>query len=306
MFFPYRAQIALYRLPLITIVVSLLCVAIYTAQFLNQRALIKSTVTFCERQHDREFQQMLGRVTGAANVKNCVQLMLGLYHAKDEQATLARFTQRVGGVTGVTNADSQSYYSDILRDAYRSYRRGAPTNLTARIWYPPDSWNPLRMLSAAVAHGSWAHLIGNLLFFFAFAATIEILIGPLLYLGVLMTLALGTHTVYSLTMAAQPEALPTVGLSGVVMGVIALFVFFIPHAKIRCFLWLIVFFRRFGLPAWLLATWYIGWDVYSQLTGDGSSRINLVAHLSGAALGFLIGMVFFRAKRHWAQELVET
>jgi membrane associated rhomboid family serine protease len=49
------------------------------------------------------------------------------------------------------------------------------------------------MLSAAVAHASWSHLIGNLIFFFAFAATIEILLGPLLYIGVLVILALGTH-----------------------------------------------------------------------------------------------------------------
>ncbi|MCC2677254.1 MAG: hypothetical protein K0R58_4201, partial [Ramlibacter sp.] len=36
--------------------------------------------------------------------------------------------------------------------------------------------------------------MGNL-FFFAFAATIEILIGPFLYLVVLIALALGTHSV---------------------------------------------------------------------------------------------------------------
>jgi len=101
------------------------------------------------------------------------------------------------------------------------------------------------------------------------------------------------------------QALPTVGLSGVVMGMIALFVFFIPWARISCFLWLIVFYRRFALPAWLLASWYIGWDVYALFTREGSTGVNLVAHLSGAAIGFLLGVTFFRQKRHWAQELVE-
>jgi membrane associated rhomboid family serine protease len=306
LFFPYRAQIALYRLPMITIVVCLLCVGLYTAQFLNQRSIIQSTITYCERQHDREFREMLRSMTGTVDLKTCVQLMLGLYHAKDEKAELASLTRKIRDVAGVANADPQSYYGDILRNAYQSYRREVPASLSARLWYPPASWNVLRMLSASVAHGSWAHLIGNLLFFFAFAATIEILLGPLLYLAVLLALALGTHSVYSLAMVTQPAPLPTLGLSGVVMGVIALFAYFLPKAKIRCFLWLVVLYRRFGVPAWLLATWYIGWDVYAQLTGDGNSRVNLVAHLSGAALGLSIGLVFFRAKRHWAQELVQT
>lgn len=306
MFFPYRAQIALYRVPLITILVSLLCIGIYTGQFLNQRAIVSATLSYCERPLDQEFRQVLTKITGAAGVEHCAGLMLKLYHARDEQLAFADLTRRLGTVTGVANADNQGYYQDILRDAYRGYRRTVPGNLTARLWYPPESWNPMRMLSAAVSHGSWAHLIGNLFFFFAFAAAIEILIGPALYLGVLMALALGTHIVFSLAMLGRPEALPTVGLSGVVMGIIALFAYFIPRAKIRCFLWLVVFFRRLSIPAWLLAVWYIGWDVYAQLTGDGSSRVNLVAHLSGAALGLGIGLVFFRAKRHWAQELVQT
>ena len=42
----------------------------------------------------------------------------------------------------------------------------------------------------------------------------------------------------------------------------------------------------------------------SQLSG-GKAGTNLIAHLSGAALGFLLGCTLFRAKRHWAHELVE-
>src|SRR5258706_3180900 len=110
---------------------------------------------------------------------------------------------------------------------------------------------------------------------------IEILLGPLLYLAVLAVLAVGTHTVYSIAMMHDAQALPTVGLSGVVMGVIALFVYFIPQARISCFLWLVFFYRRFAVPAWLLASWYIGWDVYSMFATEEKTGVNLVAHLSG-------------------------
>jgi membrane associated rhomboid family serine protease len=70
-------------------------------------------------------------------------------------------------------------------------------------------------------------------------------------------------------------------------------------------LWLIFFYYRFALPAWLLATWYVGWDLYAIFTTEGKTGVNLVAHLSGAALGLLLGATLFRQKRHWAQELVE-
>src|SRR6185295_3821689 len=121
--------------------------------------------------------------------------------------------ERLGTGSRLGDQRLAAYYEQTLLDSFHSFRRSAPANLTARLAYPPDSWNPLRMLSASVAHASWSHVIGNLLFFFAFAATIEILLGPLLYLAVLAVLALGTHTVYSVALLHSAEALPTVGLS---------------------------------------------------------------------------------------------
>lgn len=305
MFFPYRARIALHRLPVLTVLVCLLCIGVFAAQSSNQRSLNQAAASFCEREDGRAFLQALRRVAGSSDPGTCAGLLLALYHVGDDKAALARLLQRAGRAPGIADGRLSSYYEQALLDTYREFRRGAPSSLTARLAYPPNSWNPMRMLSAAVAHASWAHVIGNLLFFYAFAATIEILIGPFLYLGVLVVLALGTHSVYSLAMIQDPQALPTVGLSGVVMGVIALFVYFVPRARIDCFLWLIVFFKRFALPAWLLAAWYIGWDVYAELTGTGHPGINLVAHLSGAAIGFALGVTFFRQKRHWARELVD-
>ncbi|HEV8094467.1 MAG TPA: rhomboid family intramembrane serine protease [Burkholderiales bacterium] len=305
MFFPYRAKIELHRVPVLTILVCLLCIGIFAAQSSNRRALQEAAIEHCEHEHSRGFLQALRRVAGSDDPRTCTMLMLTLANSRDEKAELAQIVQRLGSAERLGDQRLAAYYEQALLDSYRSFRAGAPANLTARLAYSPDSWNPLRMLSAAMAHASWSHVIGNLIFFYAFAATIEILLGPLLYLAVLVVLALGTHTVYSIAMMHDAQALPTVGLSGVVMGMIALFVYFIPQARISCFLWLIFFYRRFALPAWLLATWYIGWDVYTMFTTEGKTGVNLVAHLSGAALGFGIGAVFFRQKRHWAQDLVE-
>ncbi|MGH8675139.1 MAG: rhomboid family intramembrane serine protease [Burkholderiales bacterium] len=305
MFFPYRAKIELHRIPVLTMLVSLLCIGIFAAQSSNQQALQDAAAAHCEHEDGRGFLQALRRVAGSSDPRTCTMLMLALSNSKDDRAELSRIAERLGSAGRIGDERLAAYYEQSLLDSYRSFRRGAPSNLTARLSYPPDSWNPLRMLSASVAHGSWSHVLGNLLFFYAFAATIEILLGPLLYLAVLVVLALGTHSVYSLAMMHNAQALPTVGLSGVVMGVIALFVYFIPQARISCLLWLVVVYKRFALPAWLLASWYVGWDLYAIFTTEGKTGVNLVAHLSGAALGLLLGVTFFAQKRHWAQDLVE-
>jgi membrane associated rhomboid family serine protease len=229
--------------------------------------------------------------------------MMTLYHGSDGKADVAALARKRGNPKVATGALA-THYEEALLSAYRSFQSSAPSNLTARLWYTPGSGSPVRMVTAALAHGSWSHLIGNLLFFFAFAATIEILLGPILFLAVFVALAFGTHSVYSLAMIGKAQTLPTVGLSGVVSGMIALFVYFIPQARISCLLWLVVFYRRFAIPAWLLAAWFIGWDIYYQVSG-GMPGVNLIAHLAGAALGFLLGFTLFRKKRHWAQELVE-
>lgn len=304
MFFPYRARIALFHIPVVTVLVCLLCIGIFTAQYTNQRAMFRAAGEFCEREDGAMFLRALRWIGGSSDPAVCAQLMVRLYHARDDKADLAALVQRFGDRQGMAAGALAPHYEEALLDTYRTFRLTAPPNLTARLWYPPESWNPVRMITAAFAHGGWAHVIGNLFFFYAFAATIEILLGPILYIFVLIVLALGTHSVYSLTMMQNAQALPTVGLSGVVMGMIALFVFFIPQARISCFLWLVWFYRRFAVPAWLLAAWFIGWDLYSQFSG-GKAGVNVVAHLSGAAIGFALGVTLFRQKRHWAQELVE-
>lgn len=305
-FFPYRADINLYKIPLLTILISLLCIGVYIAQYSNEVEVREKAVAFCEQPFTPAFTEILIKHSGEAGVNDCLDMLLEIHLSQDRGTLIKKIAGSIGATPGVVHADLSEYYAEALNETYRDFSRTVPAFLTAELWYAPQSWAVDRMLTAAVAHGSWLHLIGNLFFFFAFAATVEIIVGIVLYLGVFVILALGTHVVYSLATIMQVDALPTVGLSGVIMGMVALFTFFMPTAKIRCFLWLFVFFRRLSIPAWILAVWYIGWDVYSQVAGDSNASINLVAHLSGAAIGLSLGMLLFREKRHWARGLVRT
>ena len=97
--------------------------------------------------------------------------------------------------------------------------------------------------------------------------------------------------------------MPTVGLSGVVYGVMGLFAFFLPTVRIRCFGWFVVFFKRFSVPAWTLVGGFVGLDVY-RLFSEDSSTINFAAHVGGAAFGYLIGVAFLRKKRREVRAVI--
>ena len=133
----------------------------------------------------------------------------------------------------LSQADSDAFLRQIIVENYNDYRTYAPRLLTAKLWYRPDTWNIGTMLTSTLAHGSWSHLIGNLFFFFAFAATVETILGYLLFPLVLIGLAIGTNIFYSFYAYATLQMNPTLGLSGIVMGIIALFVFFLPKANPR-------------------------------------------------------------------------
>lgn len=172
------------------------------------------------------------------------------------------------------------------------------TSITEALVYYPDSWNPLRMISASFGHLGFWHLVGNLVFFMAFAPALEILIGSSLrYFSLILFVSLVTGLSYSLwTVGGGLEAIPTLGLSGVVMGMIGLSAYLMPQARIRIFCWLIVW-KTFFVPAWLLAVVYIGLDVWTMFAADDFGGVNLVAHVAGGLAGYVFGLLWLKERK---------
>ena len=115
----------------------------------------------------------------------------------------------------------------------------------------------------------------------------------------------GTSLAYGFVMAGVDGALPTVGLSGVVMAAVAALGIMLPTVRIRCFFWFIVFFRIFRIPALILAAWYIGWDIYAYKEYGDESYVNYVAHLSGALIGGLFGGYYLLFRRAMLRAMLE-
>ncbi|MCP4186732.1 MAG: rhomboid family intramembrane serine protease [Gammaproteobacteria bacterium] len=179
--------------------------------------------------------------------------------------------------------------------------------VTQLLWYSPQSWNPLTMITSSLAHDGWFHLFGNLIFFLAFAPALEILIGnKLRYLWIMLFISFVVGIAYSVSfLIGSSQPLPTLGLSGVVMGIIGLSAFLMPHARIRVFCWFIVFWKTFYIPAWILAVIYIGLDSWVMITADNYHGINVVAHVAGGLAGYAYGFFWMKERREETREELE-
>jgi membrane associated rhomboid family serine protease len=170
--------------------------------------------------------------------------------------------------------------------------------------YYPGSWNPLKMISSALAHGGWMHLTGNMIFFLAFAPALEALIAnKIRYVWIMFFISFVVGVSYSISiLVGSSEALPSLGFSGVVMGMIGLAAYLMPQARIRVFWWYIVFWKTFYVPAWALAVAYIGLDFWTMLTADHYGGINVVAHVAGGFAGYLYGYLWLKERKEETRE----
>jgi len=303
LFFPFRVDLNFNRIPLLTILVCVACLFVFIKQEASFEEMQKASKQYCQKDHERMFWLVIEKVYGERDVEACSNVFYHIHSFKYPEQRINELVGQADKFNSRTEVSSRIIIRGMLEEKYREFKlSGVKNDLTAQLMYEPHSYNLVNMITAAFAHGSWDHLLGNLFFFFAFAASIEMILGMLRYTLIFASLAVGTHLSYSLAMMNINEALPTLGLSGVVMGMIGVFVYLMPKINIRCFLWFIIIFRIVKVPAWLLAAWYVSWDIYALYFSDGQSAINFIAHISGATIGFGLGLIFLIERKEEIEE----
>jgi membrane associated rhomboid family serine protease len=150
---------------------------------------------------------------------------------------------------------------------------------------------PITTITSMFLHGSWAHLLGNMLFLWIFGNNVEDALGKvrflLLYLvGGLAATAL--QTFITLSYASEFDAtIPNVGASGAISAVLGAYLVLLPRAKV---LTLIVIVLR-ELPA---AFFLLVWFGFQLLDGSASlaqpeqgGGVAFFAHVGGFVFGAL-------------------
>lgn len=112
------------------------------------------------------------------------------------------------------------------------------------------------MLTSWVSHAERPHIMFNLIFFFAFTPALEIVIAnKFKFIAVFVAIELVGGILYSLVSISNGSQVPTLGLSGAVMGMIGFSAYMMPKASVRTVFWFLLFIRRIYVPVLLLALW---------------------------------------------------
>lgn len=187
------------------------------------------------------------------------------------------------------------------------YFQTGSIEFTQNLLYYPQSWNPFKMLTSALAHGSMLHLLGNMIFYLAFAPALEILIGnKLKYIWIMVFISFAVGVSYSLSVVIGGDTpMPTLGFSGVVMGMIGLSAYLMPKARIKVLWWYVIAAKTFYVPAWILAIGYIGLEIWTMLTSSDYGGINVVAHVAGGIAGYAYGYFWLKDCKEETQEALD-
>lgn len=300
---PYSAELSLARPPVVTYIVIALCLVIFYMQANNRSDIFQALQPFCNQLYDESLGQ--DDIDFLSTQKSACFGFIYNMHSQPDKSIVEHWIKKENDESHVYSDEELDEVIQIAKQNYNDFRLEAPPSLDAKLMYNPTSWNPIRTISSALSHASWWHVIGNLIFFFAFAAAIEtLLVSKLHYIGFMLMVALTTDITYSLSIAlSSSPPIPSLGLSGVVFGVIGLSAFLMPRVRIRTFIWVIVFFvRAFPMPAWILAFWFIGWDAYNLMAYSDHGGVNLIAHVSGGVAGYLYGFFFLKNRREDIQD----
>lgn len=302
-FFPYRADVGFNRWPIFTILVCLICVGVFTQQVWSEHEYRSSVNHFCNYGLSRNEQMLINYLPGED--KHLCTTLLRLRDSKDPEKDIRELAEHSQSVPFYRKrSDSVDYISSSLHEASRRFEREVPRNLTDDLSYDPSTFNVKRMITAAFTHADVFHLVFNLLFFYAFAASLEVIIGHVLFAGFVIVTAIGTHLAYAYAMRNAEHAIPTIGLSGVVMAMMAFLAVIAPTLRIRCFLWILIIVRRFNVPALLLAAFFVAENIYDLMHASANDPINYVAHVSGAVFGAIAGLVYRFSHREYLTAVV--
>jgi rhomboid family protein len=155
----------------------------------------------------------------------------------------------------------------------------------------------ITILTAMFMHGSWSHIIGNMVFLWAFGPEIEDAMNPLRY-SIFYILG-GLAAMIAQVIVDPHSTVPNLGASGAIAAVMGAFLVTYPGDQIRSLLVIFVFVRTRFIPAAVL----IGVWLLSQIISVGTiattqtGGVAYMAHLGGALFGIITARWFIDPSR---------
>ncbi|MGC9198780.1 MAG: rhomboid family intramembrane serine protease [Acidobacteriaceae bacterium] len=157
--------------------------------------------------------------------------------------------------------------------------------------------NLITLLTSMFLHASWSHILGNMIFLWAFGPAMEDAMNPFSF--TLFYLLGGLAAMLAQMSATPGSTVPTLGASGAIAAVMGGFLVTYPRDRIRALFFFFFFIRVTFIPAILL----IGFWFLMQLLNVGSvvsvqtGGVAYVAHVAGFLFGVIACSFFRRPQR---------
>jgi membrane associated rhomboid family serine protease len=151
----------------------------------------------------------------------------------------------------------------------------------------------ITILTAMFMHGGWMHILGNMVFLWAFGPEVEDAMGPLRYLAFYLLSGLVASVAQIATMPGS--TVPTLGASGAIAGVMGAFLITYPGDQVKTLLVFGWFIRITFIPAALLIGFWFLVQLFNQVGAVAdvqSGGVAYMAHVGGFIFGAVTARIF--------------
>ena len=157
----------------------------------------------------------------------------------------------------------------------------------------------LSVFTSMFMHGSWMHLIGNMVFLWIYGDNIEDSMGRGRF--IIFYLLSGIGAAYLQAIIDPSSSIPMIGASGAIAGVLGGYLLLHPKANVNVLIWIIIFISVIRIPAFIvLGFWIIGQFFNASFGSEGG--VAYFAHIGGFVAGMILIPFFKRADISLFQE----
>ncbi len=159
--------------------------------------------------------------------------------------------------------------------------------------------NLITMLTAMFMHGGVLHIVGNMIYLWAFGPEIEDAMGKIRYL--LFYFLGGLVASFAQVVINPLSSVPSLGASGAIAAVMGAFLITFPHDRIRTVVFLGWFVTISFIPAILLVSFWFIIQLFSEIGSlaqrQAGGGVAYMAHIGGFVFGIASARLFESRKR---------
>ncbi|MEJ2604472.1 MAG: rhomboid family intramembrane serine protease [Gammaproteobacteria bacterium] len=178
---------------------------------------------------------------------------------------------------------------ELLQNVAPGTRIDLGPGITCQLGSDPAWYTPV---TSMFLHGGWFHLIGNMWFLWIFGNNVEDSMGHVRFAVFYLLCGLAAA---GLQVAIDPDsAIPMVGASGAIGGVMGAYVMLYPKVRVTMLVFLGFFITTFTVPAMFMLGYWFLIQLVSGFTslGNQGGGVAFWAHIGGFVAGGLLILLF--------------